>query len=305
MKATNRSRLGIYLTLTAACVLPAESATAEAQKVPLPRPRPAVHAGKQAAAPSATQLPQKRPPATATNNTNKPGLSSFAQANVGLHGTIFESRAFFKPIARPTSGPFAIAPTAATSEADIAAVKRVIEASRKGKEAEANAAEASIGDPVARKLAEWIILRSDNTNPSFQRYAAWVEANPSWPHSPLFRRRAENALWNDGVDDRTVRAFFAKQQPVTAKGRYMLARTLLAQGDREGAARLVRQAWRNDDASEGVEQRVLEMFGGMLTPADHKVRMDARFYADDAAAGIRAADRLGGNEVAIARARAA
>ena len=89
---------------------------------------------------------------------------------------------------------------------------------------------------MARKLAEWVILRSDNTNPSFQRYAAWVEANPSWPHSPLFRRRAENALWNDGVDDRTVRAFFAKQQPVTAKGRYMLARTLLAQGDREGAA---------------------------------------------------------------------
>src|SRR6478752_4626170 len=305
MKATNRSRLGIYLTLTAACVLPAESATAEAQKVPLPRPRPAVHAGKQAAAPSATQLPQKRPPATATNNTNKPGLSSFAQANVGLHGTIFESRAFFKPLARPTSGPFAIAPTAATSEADIAAVKRVIEASRKGKEAEANAAEASIGDPVARKLAEWVILRSDNTNPTFQRYAAFVEANPSWPHSPLFRRRAENALWNDGVDDRTVRAFFAKQQPATAKGRFMLARTLLTQGDRDAAAALVRHAWRNDECSAEVEKRVLEMFGNMLTTADHKARMEQRFYADDVAGGMRAAERLGGNEVAIGRARAA
>ena len=43
----------------------------------------------------------------------------------------------------------------------------------------------------------------------------------------------------------------------------------------------------------------------MLTAADHKVRMDARFYADDAAAGMRAAQRLGGNEIAIARARAA
>src|SRR5436190_227813 len=83
--------------------------------------------------------------------------------------------------------------------------------------ADADAAEASISDPVARKLAEWVILRSDNTNPTFQRYAAFVEANPSWPHSPLFRRRAENALWNDGVDDRTVRAFFARQQPATAK----------------------------------------------------------------------------------------
>lgn len=304
MKATSRSRLGVYLTLTAACALSAEAGSAATQKVPLPRPRPAIHVAKQAAtvAPATTPLPQKRP---ASNSTSKPGLSAFAQANVGLHGAVFETRAFFKPLARPASGPFAIAPTAATSEADIAAVKRVIEATRKGKEAEANSAEASISDPVARKLAEWVILRSDNTNPTFQRYAAFIETNPSWPHAPLFRRRAENALWNDGVDDRAVRAFFARQQPVTGKGRYMLARTLLAQGDRDGAAALVRQAWRNDDASAEVEKRVLEMFGGMLSAADHKARMEQRFYVDDVAAGLRAAERLGGDQLAIGRARAA
>jgi peptidoglycan lytic transglycosylase len=307
MNATSRSRTGIYLAIAATCGLGGEALSATVKNVPLPPPRPAINTAKQAAAPvgttapqpKTTPLPQKRPPA------NSPGLSSFAQANVGLRGAIFESRAFFKPLARPTSGPFAIAPTAATSPADIAALKRVIEASRKGKEADANAAEASISDPVARKLAEWVILRSDNTNPTFQRYAAFVQANPSWPHSPLFRRRAENALWNDGVDDTMVRAFFAKQQPATAKGRFMLARALLAQGNHEGAAALVRHAWRNDEFSAEVEKRVLEMFGGMLSVADHKVRMEQRFYADDVAAGQRAADRLGGNEPAIGRARAA
>jgi peptidoglycan lytic transglycosylase len=308
MTATNRSRLGIYLTLIATFGLGAEAALAATQKVPLPRPRPATNTAKQVPAPIAATaqlpsktapLPQKRPPA------NSAGLSSFAQANVGLRGAMFETRAFFKPLARPAAGPFAVAPTAATPAADIAAVKRVIEATRKGKEADANAAEASISDPVARKLAEWVILRSDNTNPSFQRYAAWVEANPSWPHSPLFRRRAENALWNDGVDDRIVRAFFASQKPVTAKGRYMLARVLLAQGDREGATALVRYAWCHDDASAEVEKRVLEMFGVMLSTADHKSRMEHRFYADDVAAGMRAAERLGGNDLAIGRARAA
>ena len=309
MNATSRSRWGVYLAVAATCGLCAEGFATTVQKVPLPRPRPPMQVGKQAvagtqaakAASTATSapLPQKRPPA------NSPGLSSFAQANVGLHGALFESRATFKPLARPVSGPFAIAPTAATSAADVAAVKRVIEAARKGKEADANAAEASISDPVARKLAEWVILRSDNTNPTFARYAAFVEANPSWPHSPLFRRRAENALWNDGVDDRTVRAFFAKQQPATAKGRYMLARTLLAQGDRDGAAALVRYAWRYDDASAEVEKRVLDMYGNMLTAADHKVRMERRFYADDVAGGLRAAERLGGDDLALGRARTA
>ncbi len=297
MNAPKRYRLGIFLTLTAACALSPEVGSAAAQKVPLPRPRPAAQSVKQAAAPATAPLPQKRPSST--------GLSSYAQANVGLHGALFESRATFKPIVRPVSGPFAIAQTNATSATDIAAVKRVIEAARKGKEGDANAAEASIADPVARKLAEWVILRSDNTNPTFQRYAAFVDANPSWPHSPLFRRRAENALWNDGVDDRTVRAFFARQAPSTAKGRFMLARTLLTQGDREAATALVRYAWRNDECSAEVEKRVLEMFGNMLSNADHKARMEARFYADDVAGGLRAAERLGGNELAIGKARAA
>src|SRR5581483_11825965 len=184
-------------------------------------------------------------------------------------------------------------------------VKRVIEAARKGRDADANAAQATITDPVARKLAEWVILRSDNTNPSFERYAAFVQNNPAWPHVPLFRRRAENALWNDGVDASAVSAFYAKKQPSTAKGRYMLARVLLAQGDREGAAALVRHAWRYDDCSAEVEKKVLEMFGGMLTAADHKVRMETRFYAGDIAAGMRASERLGGLDLAIGRARAA
>ena len=235
MDATGHSRWGLFLAVIAACGLCADAALPAAQKVPLPRPRPAAAATKQTLAPvrQAAPLPQTRP------QPNGSGLTAFAQANVGLHGALFESRAEFKPLVRPASGPFAVAPNATTSANDVAAVKRVIEAARKGRDADANAAQASIADPVARKLAEWVILRSDNTNPSFERYAAFVQSNPAWPHVPLFRRRAENALWNDGVDAAAVRAFFATKPPSTAKGRYMLARVLLAQGDRDGAAALV------------------------------------------------------------------
>src|SRR5665647_3949860 len=110
---------------------------------------------------------------------------------------------------------------------------------------------------------------------------------------------------NDKLDAARVRAFFAQRQPSTAKGRYMLAHALLAQGNRAGAAALVRQAWRTEDSSAEVEKRVLEMFGDMLTRADHKARMEQRLYAEDVEAGLRAAERLGGNDLAIARARAA
>ncbi len=210
------------------------------------------------------------------------------------------------PTARglPTK-PFAITPTASTSAADLDALKRVIEAARKGREADANEAQRAIADPLARKLAEYMILRSDNTNPTFERYAAFMDANPSWPHAALFRRRAENALWNDKVDDATARAFFAVHKPRTAKGHFVLARVLLAQGDREGAAALVRAAWRYEDCSAEVEKMALDMFGGLITRADDQVRMETRFYDGDVAAGMRAGERLGGSQLAIARARAA
>ncbi len=150
-----------------------------------------------------------------------------------------------------------------------------------------------------------MILRSDNTNPTFERYAAFVNANPSWPHAPLFRRRAENALWNDGVDDATVLAFFAKHKPRTAKGRYMLARALLAKATARAPQRWCATPGATRIAAPTSRSKVLEMFGSLLTRADHKVRMEQRFYADDVEAGMRAANRLGGDDLAIGRARAA
>src|SRR6185436_10396958 len=63
---------------------------------------------------------------------------------------------------------------------------------------------------------------------------------------------------------------------------------------------------RYDTFSQEVESRVLEAYGDMLTRADHKARMDRRLYEkDDTEAGVRAANRLGGVEPAIAKARIA
>ncbi len=327
MGCINRHSLDLGLALSAVFGLGCCFAVAETIKVPpeafapsaltaTPPPRLTEKlAPKLAPAINRTPKPETKaqtPPAVRTVRVPYPrprpepeAFSAYAQVNVGLRGALIAPSVQFKPLMRPASGPFAIASTTSTLPADIEQLKRVIEAARKGRDADANAAENAIVDPVARKLAEWVILRSNNTNPTFQRYAAFVTANPSWPHVPLFRRRAENALWNDHVDDNAVLAFFAGHPPMTAKGRYVLAHALLAKGDRAGATALVRYAWTHQDASTDVESKVLEMYGDMLTRADHKMRMEQRFYFDDIEAGMREAKRLGGDEIALARARAA
>jgi soluble lytic murein transglycosylase len=102
-----------------------------------------------------------------------------------------------------------------------------------------------------------------------------------------------------------VLAWFENERPLSAKGRFALARALLTRGDRANAVQLVREAWRTDSMSEALEEKALEVFGAMLTPGDQKARMDYLLYGRESDAALRAAKRLGSAEVALARARIA
>src|SRR5439155_25422303 len=88
-------------------------------------------------------------------------------------------------------------------------------------------------------------------------------------------------------------------------GKFALARTLLLQGDRAGAQTLVRQAWRYESFSSDLENPALDVFNDLITPADHKARMDMRLYAEDIDGALRAANRARGNASVIAKARIA
>lgn len=208
--------------------------------------------------------------------------------------------------ARPRSTvPLAVASTTATPAGDLPALKKAIELARNDKMAEATAIGKGLSDPLARKLVEWVILRAEDDDFNFERYAAFIADNPGWPNTAMFRRKAEAALWQERKDDAVVRQFFAPARPLTAKGRLALARALLAQGDRTLAQQYVREAWRNDALGSDLEKQALDAFGPLLSGGDHKLRMDRRFYAEDDEAGMRAAQRLGGAQLAIAKARQA
>jgi soluble lytic murein transglycosylase len=187
---------------------------------------------------------------------------------------------------------------------ELAAVRNAIDLTRKAKISEATAIEKTIGDPAARQLVEWFILRHPETDANFSRYAAFIADNPGWPSIGLMRRRAEAQLWQERSDAATVRSFIGGQ-PTSAKGRFALARVLLAEGDREKAARLVRQAWRSDELSERSEADAYEQFHDLLTREDHRARMDKRIGAKDFAGARRAAQHLGSDEISIVKACAA
>ena len=155
-------------------------------------------------------------------------------------------------------------PAAASLPPDLAAAKQAIELIRKSKWKDAAALAASISDPVAQKLIEWALLRSSDSPAGFQRYVAFLRANPDWPGA-LLRRRAEARLWQERRDGTTVRRFVGKE-PVSSVGRLALARVLMNEGDRDGAAREVRAVWQSAELSAEMESAVLDTFTDMLSP---------------------------------------
>ena len=263
-------------------------------KVPLPKPRPI-----------ARNVVPKTAPAANTAAKNSAPVATAAPAVPAITPATRQRAALPPPPARKPPPPAAVAATSSTPQADSDALENIIELVRKHKPADATQAEATISDPVARKLAEWIILRSNDNGASAERYRAFITANPSWPSQTFLRRRGEAALWDDHRDDATVWAWFENESPISAKGKLVLARSMIARGDRANAERLVRDAWRNDSMSEDTESTALDLFGALLTPGDQKARMDLLLYGSEHEAAMRAAKRLGSNQVALAKARIA
>ncbi|NOJ42790.1 transglycosylase SLT domain-containing protein [Bradyrhizobium australiense] len=268
-------------------------------KVPLPKPRPIARNVVPKSAPKSTaSAPAAQTPAPAGHAPAAPTPPPPVLAPA--------TRQHAVPPPRKHVAPAAVAATSSTSQADKDALENVIELVRKQKPGDATQAQAAISDPVARKLAEWLILRSDNNNASVERYRAFVSANPSWPSQIFLRRRIEAALWDDRRDDSTVWSWFENESPISAKGKFALAKVMIARGDRANAERLVREAWRHDGMSEDTEGAALDMFGALLTGGDHKARMDSLLYGtEQEAGGMRAAKRLGSGHVALAKARIA
>jgi soluble lytic murein transglycosylase len=280
----------VLATLAVGLVTTAGHAASPSEPIPVPRQRPAIKAVKNDKATTAKPTSRKAAAPTAPSLQTPAALAPIAP----------------RPgIAARTSPSFPTAVTTATSPLDLTAVKQAIDLVRKNRQDEATTIESSITDPLARKVVEWVILRSEGGPNDFPRYEAFIASNPTWPGIPVLRRRAEAAMWQVPVDPRTVIAFFAHESPHTARGHFALVRALLALGDSAQASAVLQDAWRNDAFASDLEAQARDAFAGLIAPADDAARMDNRLYAEDDDAALRAAEHVNAAALDVAKARVA
>jgi len=241
-----------------------------------------------------------KPSAPKKTHEAKAGKHGHASAGKARRGKHSEAKRKPKKTADEPPGKPVLPPLTG----DLAALKDAIDLARKGRTDDASAARDRIADPAGQKLADWFMLRHSDSTASFKRYAAFLAANPDWPSRTLLRRRAEARLWQEKSDAATVHKF-TLDRPISAKGKFALARVLLAGGETDRAARLVREAWRAEELSERSEEDSYATFRDLLSADDHRARMDKRLGAKDYAGARRAAKRLGEDALAIVKACAA
>ena len=142
----------------------------------------------------------------------------------------------------------------------------------------ANTLRDQIADPTGRKLVDWFRLRGGFGQS--KEYREFLTANPAWASRETMIQRYEEALFTEGGPARAIKDLFKAEPPRTGAGFAALAAAHLADGDEKGAAHYARTAWRDHTLAATLVTAFLERFGKLLTPADHKWRLDKQLMDD-------------------------
>ena len=163
---------------------------------------------------------------------------------------------------------------------------------------------ARISDPLVRTALEWVALRDVAQKIGMERLDAFEHAHPDWPTPTWFRHQAEarTARMRDAV---SVMRFYEAAPPVTAAGKFALAKALKSAGRVADGTKLARALFRESDLQPYLEGQFKAEFGADLTRGDYKYKADRLMYKEQAPAALRYAVSAGPDVVALEKARAA
>jgi soluble lytic murein transglycosylase len=143
-----------------------------------------------------------------------------------------------------------------------------------------------VSPAVSAALAQWNSLRQSDNNP-FSSYAPFLLSHRGWPNEAGLRKSAEKAIRVDSSSPAQVVSFFAVLPPLTPTGQARYAWALQAVGRSAEAAEAARKAWAMGVLPEEDEGRLLTLFPGALTSADHDRRIDVLIANSDRQSAVR------------------
>jgi soluble lytic murein transglycosylase len=157
-------------------------------------------------------------------------------------------------------------------------------------------------EKLPAKILAWMRYRTANSGAPFAEIAGFIRANPTWPDMTLLRRRAEEAIGNDTGNAELV-TWFREYPPTTAPGSVQYARALIDTGQKDTAARFIRQAWESLNMTPVEETGFRKEFQSYLSSKDHIARLDRLIWEQQVAAAKRQMRYVGSDYRYLAEAR--
>ena len=208
------------------------------------------------------------------------------------------------PAVSQTPVPYAVMASSLTSD-QVAQLRQALRAARAGDVIQAQAMQASISDPSARKLVEWAMIDSAGGELDYATLARAQGDLAGWPRPLRLRASIEKSLERAALPPQQVIALFQGRDPETAPGAMALASADQLSGRTADAQAVIRHIWRNRAFDLADQDAMLSRFSADLTLQDHAARLEMLLYGGDGPAARAMIALVTPDQQALARARIA
>lgn len=151
-----------------------------------------------------------------------------------------------------------------------------------------------------RHILAWAIAMSGDGEVTSSEIAVAASTLAQWPGADSLKKNREKALYRENPDSQTVIKALAGSKPLTAEGVTILARAYIATGRTDAARAVLSPFWRNEKLEGPDETAIIKEFGGVLSLADHRFRLERMLYAERAKSAQRVVALASAKELADA-----
>ena len=229
--------------------------------------------------PYATMGPQGGLPAAAIVQKSAPNAVLSTQSPAVAASTTTGATATGQPIPYATlvarGGGIGASAMSPVSDSPLSAA---LQAVRRGDVNGAQAQQAALTDPVARKLVTWALIDQAGAMLSLPQVLAADHDLQDWPRETRRRAVVEHALAVQAGSPSQTLAWFDGREPQTGDGAYALAVAEQAQGRQTEAVALIRHFWRERSFEADTQARIQARFAGVLTADDNNRRLENLLY---------------------------
>ncbi|HVY88395.1 MAG TPA: transglycosylase SLT domain-containing protein [Hyphomonadaceae bacterium] len=188
---------------------------------------------------------------------------------------------------------------------ELTLLARAMDAADDGRWGEVFGAQNRLTDPGAQALLRWRTVTDASAASGFSELTKAMADFKGWPDYDKIVQQAEVAIGRNGMAAEDKIAWLKANGPKTGDGIFALADALKAQGKRDEAVEVIRNAWRTRAMTPDVAQRILGVWSADLTPDDHFARADMFLWRDDQKSAVAMESRVSSGRKKLLDARIA